>query len=194
MGRHGDAGAPAMHGVRARCWRASRRTHVAMSNLATCIKQAGRWLNVQARAAPGAAPSPTRPSPISTSAWRRCSRRRFQVGACEMFAKEVIARRIHEFHFWLGVANYKLASRHRTQGAALSMENSSTRGEAATVRGQAAWRSHAGNRSSSRLRRVTPLSALLALGEHLRRALADLVLSTRLRCGWDAPLVPGTGL
>jgi tetratricopeptide (TPR) repeat protein len=116
----------------------------AMSNLASVLQREGRTAEADKLLTRLAQIDPNPPFHyfnLGMDAMEKGDYRR----ARDLFAKEVArADYYHEFHFWLGVANYRLGETEEARKQlSLAMENSTTRGDHDLYAAKLAWiRSH----------------------------------------------------
>ena len=112
------------------CSRASRRTRACSPTWPRPTAGKGAPPRRRRRASAWRRSSRIRRSTSSTSAWRRCSHEDYRA-AREMFAREVArADSYHEFHFWLGVADWRLGDEAAAQRhLSLAIDNSLTRSQ-----------------------------------------------------------------
>ena len=116
----------------------------AMSNLASVLQQEGKTAEANAVLARLARLDPDPPFHFFNLGMAAMQRQDYRA-ARDLFAREVArAEYYHEFHFWLGLANYRLGeveeARHQLS---LAMENSPSRHEHDLYAAKLAWlRSH----------------------------------------------------
>lgn len=112
----------------------------AMSNLASVFQQQGRFADANALLQRLSKLDPTPPFYYFNLGMAAMQKEDYR-SARDLFAKEVSrAEYYHEFHFWLGVANYKLGEMEEARRhLALAMENSTTRGDHDLYAAKLAW-------------------------------------------------------
>jgi Tfp pilus assembly protein PilF len=112
----------------------------AMSNMASVLQQQSRVAEANALLRKLAQIDPNPPFHFFNLGMAAMQREDFRV-ARDLFAKEVArAEYYHEFHFWLGLANYRLGDvEEARKHLALAMENSTTRGDHDLYAAKLAW-------------------------------------------------------
>lgn len=119
--------------------REPENTH-AMSNMVSVMQQQGRVAEANALLQKLARIDPYPPFHFFNLGMAAMQREDFRA-ARNLFAKEVSrAEYYHEFHFWLGIANYKLGDLEQAhRHLALAMENSTTRRDHDLYAAKLAW-------------------------------------------------------
>src|SRR5258706_9113314 len=112
----------------------------AMSNMASVLQQQGRVAEANALLRKLAQIDPNPPFHFFNLGLAAMQREDYRA-ARDLFAKEVArAEYYHEFHFWLGLANYRLGDvEEARKHLALAMENSTTRGDHDLYAAKLAW-------------------------------------------------------